>query len=217
MEQLTIKEVSELLDLPEITIMRWIKQGKIPFQMREGRYVFDKKQLINWANLHNIPLKEERKKVEEKDISLYEAIKKGGVFFDLEGGSVEEVLRNALNLLDLDVDKEELLEKLLQREELCSTGIGEGVALPHPRQPVKDIEPMIGVFFLKNEVDYHALDGKKVFVLFLILCPSTRLHLKLLSKLSFILRKKDFLSFLRKCKSKEGLLEKIKDLEAHIE
>lgn len=219
--ELSPKEVAKMLDLPEITIMRWIRQGKIPFQIKDGRYVFDKKQLISWARMHNMSLRDHnsvKETNEEEDITLYEAIKKGGVFFGIRGDSVEEVLKEAIKLIPLppEVDKDHLLEKLLQREELCSTGIGEGIAIPHPRYPIKDLDTIVAVFFLKREIDFHAVDGKPVFVIFLILSPSTRIHLRLLSRLSFCLRNKDFLKFLRKCDSPKKLVNKIRQLESTI-
>ena len=216
--ELEIKDVARLMDLPEITIMRWIRQGKIPFRIKNGRYVFDKEELISWAKLHNIILKEEDEEIakrEDEEITLSEAIKRGGVYFGLKGNNVYEVLRNAVNMIQLPegVDKEMVFEKLIQREELCSTGIGEGVAIPHPRHPIKGLKNMIAVFFLEKEIDYHALDNKPVFVLFLILTSSTKVHLRLLSMLSFCLRKKDFISFLRRCKSAQELIKKIEELE----
>ncbi len=219
--ELSVKDVARLMDLPEITIMRWIRQGKIPFYVKNGKYVFDKDQLISWARLHNITLKENSRSLtrqKEELITLSTAIERGGIYFGLDGEDVSEVLRNAVGLIRLpdNVDKEELIEKLIQREELCSTGIGEGVAIPHPRHPIRGLISMVPVFFLKREVDFHSVDGKPVFVIFLVLASSTKLHLRLLSRLSFCLRNKDFLSFLRSCKDAHSLLDMIKKLEAEI-
>ncbi len=218
---LSIKEVARMMNLPEITIIRWIKQGKIPFYLKDGRYVFNEKQLVSWAKMHNISLRQrgptdKDDKDKEQKITLYKAINKGGVFFDVGGENVKEVLRESINLIELPsgIDKEELFEKLIQREELCSTGIGDGVAIPHPRHPIPNLGPMVPVFFLKKEIDFNAIDGKPVFVLFIILSPSTNIHLRLLSCLSFCLRDKDFLKFLKKCDSKDSLLNKIQELES---
>ncbi len=218
--ELEVKDVARMIDLPELTILRWIKQGKIPFYVKEGRYVIDKKKLISWAKLHNIKLKERQKeeKEEEELITLHTAIERGGVYFNLKGEDVYEVLKNAIELLELpsEIDKNELLEKLLQREELCSTGIGEGVAIPHPRHPIPGLKNMVAVFFLEKEIDFNSVDGKPVFVLFVILASSTKVHLRLLSRLSYCLRNKEFLSFLKECKSSSELINWIKKLESEI-
>ncbi len=219
--ELTVKDVAKMLSLPEMTIMRWIRQGKIPFQWKNGRYVFDKKQLVNWARLHNMPLREInllKNGNEEENITLSEAIRRGGVFLGIRGETVEEVFKEAVNLLPLPsyVNRDDLLEKLIQREELCSTGIGEGIAIPHPRYPVEGLRTMVAVFFLEKEIDFKAVDGKPVFVMFFILSSSTKIHLRLLSRLSFCLKKKDFLKFLRKCNNAEELINKIQRLESSI-
>ena len=217
--ELEVKDVAKLLDLPEITILRWIKQGKIPFYLKDGKYVIDKKRLISWARLHNIKLRERQEEEEkEESITLCTAIERGGVYFDLKGESVHEVLKNAVELLKLpsNVDREMLLEKLLQREELCSTGIGEGVAIPHPRHPVLGLKNMVAVFFLEKEIDFNSVDGKPVFVLFIILASSTKTHLRLLSRLSYCLRNKEFLRFLRECNEASELINWIKKLESQI-
>ncbi len=222
--ELGVKDVAKMLGLPELTIMRWIKQGKIPFSIKKGRYVFDKEYLISWAKMHHISLKEiessaENNKYQEENITLYDAVKRGGVFFGIKGNNVEEVLRRAVELMDIpkEVDIEFLFEKLIQREELCSTGIGEGIAIPHPRHPIPKLKAMVSVFFLEKTIDFNSVDGKPVFIMFIILSPSTKIHLRLLSRLSFCLRKKEFLEFLKNCKNKEELLLKIKQLESEFD
>jgi len=218
-----LKEVARMLDLPEATILRWIRQGKIPVQVEGDRYVFMDKQLRSWARTHNIPLKENVEPAAPNngtEVTLYEAMKRGGVFFDVGGGSMEEVLKQAVDLVNLppEVDREYLLERLLQREELTSTGIGEGVAIPHPRYPMENlsVKAMVATCFLNNEVNFHSVDRKPVFVLFLMLSSTTKLHLKLLSRLSFCLRDKGFLKMLRTCRSADVLFAKVKELEASL-
>ena len=218
--ELDVRDVAKLMDLPEITILRWIKQGKIPFYLKNGKYVIDKKKLVSWAKLHNIKLKEKQEKEKEEDelITLHTAIERGGVHFGLKGENVHEVLKNAVELLNLplDVNKDELLEKLIQREELCSTGIGEGVAIPHPRHTIAGLKNMVAVFFLEKEIDFNSVDGKPVFVLFIILASSTKAHLRILSRLSYCLRNKEFLKFLKECKKASELIDQVKKLESEI-
>ena len=218
--KLELKQVAKLLDLPEATIMRWIRQGKIPAKFENGHYVFHEKQLEKWARTHNITLREDKLKEQlndEDDITLYDAMRRGGVFFDIEGDKPEEVLAQAVSVIRFppDVDRELLLEKLLQREELSSTGIGDGVAIPHPRQPLDklSIKAMVATCFLKRGVNFNSVDGRPVFVLFIMLCGSTKIHLKLLSRLSFCLRNKGFVEILKGYPSAEALLNKVKELE----
>ncbi len=221
--KLEIKDVARMLDLPEATITRWIRQGKIPAKLENGRYIFHERQLRAWAQTHNFTLHENKARQQEnneEEITLCEAMERGGVLYDVEGSSPEEVLRAAVGSMNLpdDIDKEVLMERLLQREELTSTGIGEGVAIPHPRQPMEgfSLKAWVTTCFLKKEIDFNSVDGKPVFVLFIMLTATTRIHLRLLSRLSFCLRNQAFLEMLRSRPSTEVLLQKVRALENEL-
>ena len=88
-----------------------------------------------------------------------------------------------------ELDREFLLHVLLARENLQSTGIGEGVAIPHVRNPIvlHVPRPLVTLCFLDQPVDFEALDGKPVHALFSLICPTVRAHLALLSRLAFAL------------------------------
>ena len=79
---------------------------------------------------------------------------------------------------------------MLAREAIAPTAIGEGIAIPHVRNPVvlHVGRPSITLCFLEQPIEYDALDGKPVHTLFTIVSPTTRAHLHLMSKLSFVLR-----------------------------
>jgi len=221
--KLEIKDVARMLDLPEATIGRWIRQGKIPARLERGRYIFEEGELRTWAQIHNITLRSNRlaKGInDEANITLCDAMESGGVFYDVDGDNPEQVFRAAIDLINLpsDVDKDLLLEKLLQREELSSTGIGQGVAIPHPRHPLENfsLRAMVPTCFLKKEVDFDAIDGKPVFVIFIMLCATTKIHLRLLSRLSFCLRNEEFVRLLGYHPPQETLLEKVRELEGQL-
>jgi PTS system nitrogen regulatory IIA component len=113
-----------------------------------------------------------------------------------------------------EIDRNLLLKMLLQREELASTGVGRGIAIPHPRYPLNELkEEIISTFFLEKEIDFGSIDGIPVFVLFLMLSPEIRLHLRYLSKLSLCLRDDSFIDLLKKCKKAEEIFEKVEEIE----
>jgi len=214
-----------MIGTPEATLRRWARQGKIPTRERSGTYVFRKGELAKWARWRNLTLMDSASPPAALpaagEISLYGTMKSGGAFFKVPGTDAREVLTAANKLIPLPgtVDRRMLLERLLQREDLVSTGIGNGVAIPHPRYPMEDIPAggIISTFFLKKEIDFRAVDGLPVFVLFIILNPDTKTHLELLSRLSFCLREDGFIGFLRGCGSNEDLLLKIQEIEDRIE
>src|SRR5262249_9201997 len=104
----------------------------------------------------------------------------------------ETALREVVELLRLpaEVDREFLLRVLLAREAIASTAVGDGMAVPHVRNPVvlHVGRPALAVCFLERAIDYGSLDGKPVGILFPIISPTTRAHLHLMAKLAFVIR-----------------------------
>jgi len=203
--KLTISDAAKLLAIPDATIKRWIQQGKIPVMEDQNEYFFIKKDIEKWAVNHNISLhkhfQENLSENPQAEYSLLKAMKQGGIFFHVHGDSVADVLKEAISLSPLpsDLDKDLLLDMLLQREKLASTGIGSGIAIPHPRYPTEYLanSAIITTCFTENKIDFKAIDGMPVFVIFLMLSPSTDIHLKFLSRLSYCLRDNSFISLLK--------------------
>jgi len=116
-------------------------------------------------------------------------------------------------------DKTRLVEKLVERETLTSTGIGKGVAIPHPREPESlGIQTSaVAACFLADPVEFQALDGRPVTIMFILLSPSVRRHLQILSRLSFCLRQEAFVTFLKKPPEAEALMSRLGKMEALCE
>lgn len=219
--KLTISDAAKLLAIPDTTIKRWIQQGKIPVMEKRHEYFFIKEDIEKWALSHNIFLHTHfQKNISEKpqsEHSLLKAMKQGGIFFNVHGDNVADVLKNAVSLspLPFDVDKNLLLDLLLQREKLASTGIGSGIAIPHPRYPIGNLADgaIITTCFTENKIDFKAIDRAPVFVVFLILSPSTDIHLKFLSRLSYCLRDNSFISLLKQHTEPKHLFNKVEKIE----
>jgi nitrogen PTS system EIIA component len=108
-----------------------------------------------------------------------------------------------------EVDRGFLLEVILARESLGSTGIGDGIAIPHVRNPIvmHISRPMVTLCFLERPVDFGALDGQPVHTLFTLVSPMIRAHLHLLSHLSFALREPRFHQAIISQGSREEILD----------
>ena len=219
--KLTLQETAKLLDLPTNMVERWIRQGRIPIRKTGDVCIFKKSALEKWAKSHNFAIAEaeDHKPAsdEQKGISLYSAMEFGGVSHGISGDTVGEVLETAVSGIEFldETNRKLLLTRLMERENLTSTGIGNGVAIPHPRSPLQEAidQPAIRTCFLKNKVDFNSLDGKPVFVLFLLISTSIKTHLNLLSKLSFCLRDQSFVSFLTSQPEQNILLDNIAKFE----
>jgi PTS system nitrogen regulatory IIA component len=215
---LSPKEVAELLGLPLVTIQRWEHQGKIPFKIINKEKHYKKTEILDWAKSHDFatkPLSEpELTKVDEY---LVEAIERGGIYRSIQGDDIFTVLKNSvLSLPYLDGQyKEMILNELLNREELASTGIGNGIAIPHTRNRIDLGLRMshVSILFLENEIDFNSIDGLPVIILFIIFSLNTKEHLRILSKISHLLHTSTFLSLLKENPTDKALIELINELE----
>ena len=155
--------------------------------------------------------------MDETVIGLAELLKQGGVFRDIEGNTSREVLTGLIQALPPvpPISRETLLEAVLEREALMSTGIGRGIAIPHPRNPI--ITAADGQFtalaFLKNPVDWDSLDGERVDTLLLVVSASAKQHLHVLSEITFFSRQENFCRLLRERASLEDILRFIREAE----
>jgi PTS system nitrogen regulatory IIA component len=153
----------------------------------------------------------------EKDEKLAELIERGGVRCGVPGNSPEEVLSALIGSLKNppSISSEELLRACLEREALVSTGIGGGIALPHPRNPMaadKDSQ-FVALGFPEHPVDWNAPDGKPVDTLFFIVSASPKLHLHTLSQVNYFCQDDGFLTLLKNRSSQEAIIRYIKETE----
>ena len=105
-------------------------------------------------------------------------------------------------------DLEAYRQEVYRREEEGTTGVGEGIAIPHGKGAFVD-KPGLAAMVVKDGVDYDALDGEPVHLIFLIAAPNTKdnVHLDVLSKLSVLLMDEDFSRALQNAKSPEEFMK----------
>ena len=222
--QLTIKEVSRLLNVSERTIYRWINKKIIPAYRILDQYRFDRAELLEWVNSRRINVSPEifsSSGGEEETPSLGEALQRGGIFYRVGGNDKQEVLKEVVGLLRLPekTDREFLFKVLLAREELASTAVGGGIAIPHVRNPIvlNICASMIALCFPEKAVDFGAVDGKPVHALFTLVSPTARVHLQLLSRLAFVLQQKDFKDAVLRQRPREEIFSTLQKAEATLD
>ena len=221
---LSVKDAARLLSVSEKTIYRWIKQEIVPaYKMHEG-YRFNRSELLEWATSRRMGISAEAFEEPEVDSlplpTLAEAVEAGGVFYRIEGQTRDEVLGDVVDHLRLPegVDRDYLRRVLIVREKLASTGIGEGIAIPHPRNPVllHVTRPTVTLCFLENAVDFGSLDGQPVKTLFTLISPTLRSHLHLLSRLGYVLQDRSFRQALEDQESRETIFTSLRKAEERL-
>lgn len=218
MEGLSVKDAAGLLRVPEDTVLRWIRQGVVPTHWVHGEYRFEPEELESWARRNRIGSNAQPRPVDDRQpVQLLAAVQRGGVFRDVMGDTPEAVYRAITQFFPYapeakEVPREALLASLLERENLVTTGVGKGVALPHPRHPQDwGLEgPTVGVFFPAKPVDFRAMDRQAVTVVFMILCSTIKSHLTMLAQVSHFVTDGNVRAFLESKPSREALLEQIR-------
>ncbi len=140
-------------------------------------------------------------------------VSRDAVRANLEAEDKEEVIREMTHsLVDagaISADEfESIVKAILKREELGSTGIGRGVAVPHTKHP--GVERLVGTVGVSHEgVDFESLDGEKVHLFFLLISPPDRPgdHLRALENISRQLRNDTFCRFLQQAKTADDILQ----------
>jgi len=142
------------------------------------------------------------------------------VIVGLKSTEKESVLDELLSCLEKNGkinNKKEILDALLEREKLGSTGIGQGVAVPHSKtEQVNNLVGAVGISY--KGVDFESLDEEPVYIIFLVLAPtkSTGIHLKALAKIARLLKDNVFRNSLRKCKTPSEVIKIISEDEEKI-
>jgi PTS system nitrogen regulatory IIA component len=186
---LTVREAAALLKTTERDVYRWVDDGEIPFQRVRDQVRFNRTDLLEWATRRKLPVSLEafdaNLDAEDRAPSLAQAIRAGGAHGDVAAADREAALRAVVDLTPMPptIDPEFVVDVLLARERTSSTAIGDGIALPHVRQPVvaPGVTATVSVSYLRMPVDFGAPDGIPVATVFLIVSPTVRAHLQVLA------------------------------------
>ena len=127
-----------------------------------------------------------------------------------------QILVQALSFSE-KLDRNVLLDALLSREEMMSTAIGNGIAIPHVRlfDSMSLQEDIVAVAYLFEPVDWNAPDGLPVHTLFLVLATDETRHLQILAEIAELASDEDFVAFLKTMPAREALVERIQSFESN--
>jgi PTS system fructose-specific IIA component/PTS system nitrogen regulatory IIA component len=152
-------------------------------------------------------------------MKLSDFVVRQSILTDLSAALKEEAIRSMVESLaragSIKVaDQEGIIAAILKREELGSTGIGKGVAVPHTKHP--SVDKLVATIALsKAGVEFASLDGDKVHILFLLVSPPDRPgdHLRALENISRHLRNDNFCNFLKQAGSPQAVIELLEEAD----
>ena len=142
-------------------------------------------------------------------MKILDVLDKEAILIDLKStdkiGILNELVEPAARITG--IDHQDMVQVLMERERLGSTGIGGGIGIPHGK--LKDLEKLVLGFGLSRQgVDFESMDGLPTHLFFLLITPehSTDLHLKLLARVSRLLKKEPLKEMLMKATSAEDII-----------
>lgn len=148
------------------------------------------------------------------DFIVTEAIQADLVAEDKEG-VIREMVQSLLGAGGVQEEEfESIVKAILKREELGSTGIGRGVAVPHTKHP--SVDRLVGTVAVSRDgVDFQSLDGEKVHLFFLLISPPDRPgdHLRALENISRQLRDDTFCRFLKQSKTSDDIRQLLEEAD----
>jgi len=198
--QLSVRDVAKIFRVAEDQVYEWMDHEALPVQALNGQHRFNRAELLEWATARNLTVPPDLFDSVERDAgrlpTLTQALERGGVFHNVPARDKPSAFAAIVERMPLppSADRKFLLNILLAREALTSTGIGDGIAIPHPRNPIalNACPPQISLCFLEKPIDFNAIDARPVYALFAMVCPAPRVHLHLLSRLSYALHRESF-------------------------
>ena len=198
--QLTIREAARMVNLSERALYEAVRKGELPAPEVGGQRRVNRTELLEFVTRRNLRVSADILGVADADEgplpALSDALEAGGVFHGLPGTDKPAVLRALVDKMPLppEIEPEFLCNILLAREALGSTALGDGIAIPHVRNPIvlRVARPAITLGFLQTPIEFGALDARPVHALFSLISPTTRIHLHLLARLAYALRDERF-------------------------
>lgn len=213
---LTLKELADYLRVNERTILRMLKSGQIQGVKIGGQWRFNGSQVDSLffpqtppSGPDVVPLSDFAQS--KPPVPISRLIKEDRVILSMKATDTESVIQElcepiAKKALLLDV--QELRNRLVAREKLLSTGIGNGIALPHPRDPIPTLrEPAVIIVGRSTTgVDFQAVDKAPVSLFFLIVCQNIELHLHLMGALANLLQDPDFVENCKRAATADDII-----------
>lgn len=221
---MSVKDVAELLKVSEKTIYRMIKNETIPCFRVGGQWRFDRREITSWM--------EDTREfsyetavgnptgADEESISVVEFLRRGGIYRKVGGETKEEAISASLELIRTripELDPKRLFDAIMNRERICPTAVGHGIAFPHPRPFKEFTAPLssIALCCLAKPIPFGALDKEAVDTLFFIFPKSERRFLRIQAKLLRLLREEDTVGALKE-ESDDALYQALSRREAEI-
>jgi len=215
-EILTLGGIANYLKLSEKTVLRMVHEGKIPCAKIASQWRFVKTVIDDWliSKMRVVPKNDLTRliKSDSEIVPMSRLLRKDFIIMGIKPGSKKDILSQLIEPLvrsRIVGNRIEFLEKLLYREQMASTAIGKGIAIPHIRNPQENPEggPYLVIGICKAGADFEAFDKNRTFLFFLLYTDSEVVHLRVMGKLSRLLNDDETVVKLIRAKNKDEVIE----------
>lgn len=221
---LTAKQLAEYLQLSQRSIYRLLERGELPATKIGGQWRFRKAVIDEWIDLHMGRLAPEELGqlgggAKGDDVRLGSLLYEANALIRLPAGDRLAVVRQFVAHVNFaePVDQVLLVERIMERENLCSTALPDGVALLHTPRTVPRVlklHDLVALGRIERPILFGALDGSLTDTLVLLLARDERHHLALLAKMARMCRDPDVLRGLRTLPTAAAIVDLVRRTEA---
>ncbi len=221
--RMNVKQVAASLHVSPREVVRMAEQRVLAGIKVRGEWQFRAGEVWNWVeeNLQALPQHRRRDRHPEPPghMLVTGAMKEHGMAVDLVAKTKASVLRELAELaaaVDPYVDAGILVEDLVERERQCSTGLQDGVAIPHPPRPIYSEGPIVVAARTCQGIVFGEPRGGLTDLFFLVCCPEQADHLLYLGRLCRLLIDKDLQASLRSAESASEFLDALHTAESTL-
>ena len=228
-EQFNSEDAAKYLNITTAELEKLARNKEIPSRVSQNRLVFLKAELHDWMTTRFLSEKDSPADFHKNKGKCDKPLPKDEPFLEpflleqtidlnFQARTKPKVLKGLVQLAAesyLIADEQEYLELLIAREEICSTGIDKGVAMPHSR--VHDeyllLDSFLVIAYSRSGIPFGAQDGKLSNLFIMPCAQGDRVHLQLLARIALLLSKTSMADEIRQCSSPAEVIELIVEIE----
>jgi excisionase family DNA binding protein len=219
---MSLAEMADYLRVAKRSLQRMAERGDIPATKVASQWHFLRSVVDDWliSRMKSLEDRELKNLIDSENLPLplSALLRPQLIRLDIEDLGMDSVLRALTELLVRrqlleEEGQEPFLAKLVEREEMVSTAIFPGIAIPHVRKPEECPvrEPRIVIGVSKGGVDFNSLDGDPTYLFCLVCADRVLLHLKIIAELALVFRRPDLVLNLRAAENAEEVLHTLLD------
>ncbi len=229
---MTAKELAKLLGVDSRRVEQLAQRGKIPCQRIRGEYRFNRAQITQWLQQKMSTMSSDnlagldaglsaQRQAQQDDAIITSLLRIEAVTPNLGSRTKNSTLRSLVALAQdtgLVYDEDALLQAVMHREELCSTAMDHGIAIPHPRSPLPYdiVEPILVVARTTQGICFGGSDGRRSNLFFLIASQDDSHHLHVLARLCRMLQDESLIIQLNSAKTAQDLIQLLSQRERDV-